>query len=104
MHERTQDAMTYVKNYGRQDLFITFACNPNWTEIQQALFVGQKPQDRHDLLARVFDQNQKTLMNLVMKAKIFGEVSHVYNRVAEARTSTCPHSHLLKDSLHVQSG
>ncbi|GBM88716.1 hypothetical protein AVEN_204010-1 [Araneus ventricosus] len=40
MHERTQDAMTYVKNYGRPDLFITFTCNPNWTEIQQELFVG----------------------------------------------------------------
>ena len=29
MHDRTQDAMTYVRNYGRPDLFITFTCNPN---------------------------------------------------------------------------
>ena len=27
MHERTQDAMTYVRTYGRPDLFITFTCN-----------------------------------------------------------------------------
>lgn len=27
MHERTQDAMTYVRHYGRPDLFITFTCN-----------------------------------------------------------------------------
>jgi len=28
MHEKTQDAMTYVRHYGRLDLFITFICNP----------------------------------------------------------------------------
>ncbi|KAL0860211.1 hypothetical protein ABMA27_010518 [Loxostege sticticalis] len=27
MHEYTQDAMTYVRKYGRPDLFITFTCN-----------------------------------------------------------------------------
>ena len=27
MHERTQDAMTYVRSYGRPDLFITFTGN-----------------------------------------------------------------------------
>ena len=30
MHEYTQDAMTYVRNYGRADLFVTFTCNPKW--------------------------------------------------------------------------
>ncbi|GBN61787.1 hypothetical protein AVEN_227601-1 [Araneus ventricosus] len=103
MHERTQDAMTYVKNYGRPDLFITFTCNPNWTEIQQELFVGQKPQDRHDLLARVFHQKRKTLMNLITKAKIFGEVKcHMYT--IEWQKLGLPHVHILiwlKDSLHV---
>jgi hypothetical protein len=28
MHERIQDAMTYVRNYGCPNLFITFTCNP----------------------------------------------------------------------------
>ncbi|CAE1284873.1 unnamed protein product [Acanthosepion pharaonis] len=28
MQARTQDAMTYVRKYGRPDLFITFTCNP----------------------------------------------------------------------------
>ncbi|GFW40730.1 ATP-dependent DNA helicase [Trichonephila clavipes] len=31
MHERTQDAMTYVRHFGRPDLFITFTCNPKWS-------------------------------------------------------------------------
>lgn len=54
MHERTQDAMTYVRHYGRPDLFITFTCNPKWEEITQNLFSGQKSHDRHDIIARVF--------------------------------------------------
>uniref|UniRef100_UPI00358E4945 uncharacterized protein n=1 Tax=Myxine glutinosa TaxID=7769 RepID=UPI00358E4945 len=33
MHEWTQDAMAYVRNYGRPDLFLTFTCNPKWEEI-----------------------------------------------------------------------
>ncbi|CAE1281042.1 unnamed protein product [Acanthosepion pharaonis] len=32
MHARTQDAMTYVRKYGRTDLFLTFTCNPKWQE------------------------------------------------------------------------
>lgn len=27
MHEYAQNAMTYVRNYGHPDLFITFTCN-----------------------------------------------------------------------------
>jgi hypothetical protein len=41
MHERTQDAMTYVRHYGRPDLFITFTCNPCWDEIKELLLPGQ---------------------------------------------------------------
>ena len=33
MNEKTQDAMTYVRKYGRPDIFITFTCNPLWDEI-----------------------------------------------------------------------
>ncbi|GFY21464.1 ATP-dependent DNA helicase [Trichonephila clavipes] len=34
MHEYAQDAMTYVRGYGRPDLFVTFTCNPTWNEIK----------------------------------------------------------------------
>ncbi|KAF0720858.1 ATP-dependent DNA helicase, partial [Aphis craccivora] len=53
MHERTQDAMTYVRLYGKPDIFLTFTCNPNWSEIQENLYQDQRPQDRHDLIARL---------------------------------------------------
>ena len=54
MHERAQDAMNYVKKYGKADLFITFTCNPNWEEIKSNLMPGQTPIDRHDIVARIF--------------------------------------------------
>nr|XP_029709441.1 uncharacterized protein LOC115255455 [Aedes albopictus] len=41
MHEYAQDAMTYVRAYGRPDLFITFTCNPRWIEIKELLIAGQ---------------------------------------------------------------
>ncbi|GBP63209.1 hypothetical protein EVAR_89476_1 [Eumeta japonica] len=45
--------MTYVRNYGTPDLFITFTCNPKWTEIERELEPGQKPQDRHDVQKKI---------------------------------------------------
>lgn len=74
MHEYAQDAMTYVRKYGRPDLFITFTCNPQWDEIKYHLFDGQKPTDRHDITARVFKQKMKIFMDFITKTKVFGDV------------------------------
>ncbi|XP_076299348.1 uncharacterized protein LOC143218189 [Lasioglossum baleicum] len=52
MQEYAQDALTYVRKYGRPDLFITFTCNPSWTEIKDLLLLGQQPSHRHDLIKR----------------------------------------------------
>ena len=62
MHEYAQDAMTYVRAYGRPDLFITFTCNPTWDEITELLLTGQSSSDRPDISARVFKQKLKSLM------------------------------------------
>ncbi|GFR12144.1 ATP-dependent DNA helicase [Trichonephila clavata] len=103
MHERTQDAMTYVRNYGRPDLFITFTCNPAWSEIENELFLGQKPHNRHDLLARVFHGKLKILMNLINKGKFFGVVQ-CYMYTIEWQKRGLPHAHILvwlQETLHV---
>ena len=47
MDEYTQDAMTYVRTYGRPDLFITFTCNPTSTEIKDMLTKDKLPSERH---------------------------------------------------------
>ena len=52
--EYTQVAFTYVRNFKRPDLFVTFTCNPTWEEISRKLYQNQKATDRHDLIARVF--------------------------------------------------
>lgn len=54
MHEHAQDALAYVRQYGRPDLFITMTCNPKWDEITSELLPGQRSIDRHDIVARVF--------------------------------------------------
>ncbi|CAF1544942.1 unnamed protein product [Adineta ricciae] len=72
MHEYRQDSMTYVRNYGRPDLFVTFTCNRNWEEIKEELMDGQEPADRHDLLARLFKLKLTMLMNIITKTHVFG--------------------------------
>lgn len=37
LHEYAQDSLTYVRHFGRPDLFITFTCNPKWPEIIELL-------------------------------------------------------------------
>ena len=94
MHERTQDAMTYVRCHGRPDLFITFTCNPKWPEIDTQLMPGQKSQDRHDLLARVFRRKVVILMDLIVKGSIFGK-TRCYMYTIEWQKRGLPHTHIL---------
>ncbi|CAF4338045.1 unnamed protein product, partial [Rotaria magnacalcarata] len=94
MHKYTQDAMTYVKNYGRPDLFVTFTCNPTWEEIQEELLDGQNPSDRHDLLARVFRQKLIKLMNIITKSHVF-RPARCWMYSIEWQKRGLPHAHIL---------
>ncbi|XP_077282750.1 uncharacterized protein LOC143908816 [Temnothorax americanus] len=94
MHERTQDAMTYVRYHGRPDLFITFTCNPKWKDITDALLPGQKTHDRHDIIARVFHLKVKKMMALLNKGSLFGKVC-CYMYSVEWQKRGLPHIHIL---------
>jgi len=94
MHARTQDAMTYVRHYGRPDLFITFTCNPKWTEIQEQLLPGQSAIHRHDVVARVFRLKLAHLTNVITKSQIFGSV-RCYMYTVEWQKRGLPHAHFL---------
>lgn len=94
MHEYAQDALTYVRRYGRPDLFITFTCNPKWPEITILLLPGQCSTDRHDLTARVFKQKLLSLMNIITKSHIFGE-TRCYMYSIEWQKRGLPHAHIL---------
>uniref|UniRef100_A0A914PYP6 Helitron helicase-like domain-containing protein n=1 Tax=Panagrolaimus davidi TaxID=227884 RepID=A0A914PYP6_9BILA len=72
MEQLYQDAMAIVRRFGKPDLFITMTCNPNWTEIVENLLPGQRPEDRPDLIARVFKQKKDYLIDLISKEGYFG--------------------------------
>uniref|UniRef100_A0A0L8GZH5 Helitron helicase-like domain-containing protein n=1 Tax=Octopus bimaculoides TaxID=37653 RepID=A0A0L8GZH5_OCTBM len=86
--------MTFVRHYGRPDLFITFTCNPKWVEVTRELLPHQQYFHRHDLIARVFKQKLTTLIDLIKKGQVFGPVKcHMYT--VEWQKRGLPHAHIL---------
>ena len=94
MHEYAQDAMTYLRHYGRPDLFLTFACYPKWIEIVQMLFTGLTSSDRHDITAHVFKQKIRSLMNYVVKQRVFEDIS-CWMYSVEWQKRGLSHAHIL---------
>lgn len=72
-----QDAMAICRQYGCSDLFITFTCNSKWLEILEVmkLIKGQIPEDRPDIIVRVFKIRLKLFMEDLVKNKYFGGVT-----------------------------
>lgn len=76
MTEIYHDAMGICKTYGFPDVFITFTCNSKWKEITR--FVqsrGLRPDDRPDILARVFKMKLDSLVRDLKKENIFRRVN-----------------------------
>lgn len=94
MQEYAQDALTYVRKYGRPDLFITFTCNPTWNEITSELLPGQNATDRPDIISRVFKEKLKAFMNVITDGQIFGEVRCRVISI-EWQKRGLPHAHIL---------
>ena len=94
MHERQQDAMTYVRKYGHPDLFIATTTNPNWPEIKDNLLSGQDPQDRPDIVARVFRLEVQKLLEMRKSEMVFGE-PQAWLYSIEWQKHGLPHCHLL---------
>lgn len=93
MFERQSDAMAYVRRMGRADLFITFTTNPKWTEITENCLQGQDPQDRPDIVARVFRQKLKKLLEFIKKGG-FGRLRAFLYSI-EYQKRGLPHAHIL---------
>lgn len=94
MYQRYQDAMTLVQKYGKPDLFITMTCNPSWEEIKSELHPGQTPQDRPDLLTRIFRAKFTDLKQDIVDKGVLGKVvAHAY--VIEFQKRGLPHVHML---------
>ncbi|CAH9083783.1 unnamed protein product, partial [Cuscuta epithymum] len=95
MIQNYQDAMAICRCIGYPDLFITFTCNPKWPEIVR--FVEQrnlKPEDRPDIICRVFKMKLDALLNDFRCKKVFGTVKAVIYTV-EFQKRGLPHAHIL---------
>lgn len=71
-----QDAMAICRWAGYPDIFLTFTCNAKWPEIQYMLDEagrGQKPEDRPDIVNRVYNIKLKELLIDIKERKYFGE-------------------------------
>ncbi|KAL6556938.1 hypothetical protein OROHE_006814 [Orobanche hederae] len=78
MIQNFQDAMTICGWAGYPDLFITLTCNPKWPEISRYLDkVGLNPEDRPDIVCRVFKMKLDGLINDLRKNRVFGRVKAV---------------------------
>jgi hypothetical protein len=80
MMQLFQDAMAIVRKYGKPDFFITFTCNPNWAEIQDALRdTNITANERPDIITRVFKLKLDSLLKDLTKEGIFGKaIAHVH--------------------------
>jgi ATP-dependent DNA helicase PIF1 len=88
--------MALVQRFGKPDLFLTITCNPWWLEIKNEL-EPQEAQNRHDLIARVFNlirAKLEELKNELFKKQIFGVVA-TYVYVIEHQKRGLPHAHFL---------
>ena len=72
MLQNFQDAMAMIGKFGKPDLFLTFTCNPKWSEITQNLNSGETPIDRPDLVARVFNLKLRELLKDITERGVLG--------------------------------
>ncbi|GBN83775.1 hypothetical protein AVEN_255490-1 [Araneus ventricosus] len=94
MQQNYQDAMAFLRKFGKPDLFLTFTCNPSWSEILNSMEGVQRPEDRPDIIVLVFNMKLKELLEDICKHGIFGTVlAHI--DVIEFQKRGLPHAHIL---------
>lgn len=94
MTQRYQDGMAIVLNNGKPDIFLTMTCNPSWIEITSELGLHQTPQDRPDLLTRIFRSKFEQLKDDVINKGVLGRVKS-YMYVTKFQKHGLPHVHML---------
>ncbi|CAN6582717.1 unnamed protein product [Malus baccata var. baccata] len=83
-----------LERFGKPDLFTTMTCNPSWEEIKSELLAGQTPQDRHDLLIRVFRAKLEQLKEHIIEKGVLGSVV-AYAYIIQFQKCGLPHVHML---------
>ncbi|KAL5537485.1 hypothetical protein UlMin_042343 [Ulmus minor] len=86
--------MSLVQRFGKPDIFLTITCNPNWNEIKQELQPHEEPQNRPDLVTRIFRAKLEELKDELFKKQVFGPIA-AYVYVIEFQKRGLPHAHFL---------
>ena len=86
--------MALVRQFGKPDLFVTFTCNPNWSEITECLSDNQCYSDRPAILARVFNLKYNEFINDITNKHALG-VTVAWTYTIEFQKRGLPHAHLL---------
>ncbi|KAL5542376.1 hypothetical protein UlMin_010086 [Ulmus minor] len=86
--------MALVQVFGKPDIFLTITSNPNWSEIKEELKPYEEPQNRLDLVARIFRAKLEELKYEIFKKQIFGPIA-AYVYVIEFQKRGLPHAHFL---------
>jgi len=62
MQQLYQDSMAIARHFGKPTMFVTCTANPHWPEIIAALGPNQRAENRPDIVARVFHEKVKALL------------------------------------------
>ncbi|CAH1433073.1 unnamed protein product [Lactuca virosa] len=94
MMQNYLDAMSLCKWFGYPDYFITVTCNPKWPEIQRFIAdTNLKPEDRPDILSRLFKMKLDSLIKDLKKNSLLGSVEAAVYTV-EFQKRGLPHAHI----------
>ena len=75
------------------DFFITMTANPHWPEIEAALLPGQRPEDRPDIICRVFHAKWNELIKDIRGGCLGKCTGLIYSNEFQKRA--LPHTHNL---------
>nr|XP_043611849.1 uncharacterized protein LOC122583518 [Erigeron canadensis] len=95
MYQHYQDALAICKVHNNPQYFITFTCNVKWPDISREVSRnGATPQDRADIIARVFQLKVESFVKYLKESQPFGPVTgEVYT--IEFQKRGLPHCHIL---------
>jgi len=79
---------------GKPCLFITITTNPRWREITSELLPHQQPNDRPDVIARVFALKLDALLDDIQNKMCLGVVVGKTHSI-EFQKRGLPHAHIL---------
>jgi len=92
LHAKMLDALAVCRALGKPDLFITYTFNPH--RVRADLPPNVKPQDRPELVARIFVEELEALISEITTGAAFGSVAEVVH-VIEMQKSGNPHAHIV---------